>query len=351
MTTPAASPANSSKDAIKQLKAKLKKAAKESAADSILGILDSLSKHEISYALLKETKLGKAVGKLRKHSDSRVAKASTALVEQWRKVIDSQPQHLQQPPLLGTPPLQGSPGVSVKVESQGNGSVGKQENNGSSEVKKRKKSEDEGGSSGDDAKRIKREGSNESSQKTPPSSQSSQSSEQRKRSDRETNDIRVKVVDAFLQILNTPLPAEVTNVRPTEEVAKEIEEEMFKLFGGCTKDYLAKKRTLQFNLRNPKYPDLRLSVLQGSLTASKLCTMTPLEMASPELREMREKAAAYWTEAAKSSQLMNQVRTDMFKCGKCQGRDTTYWQMQTRSADEPMTTFHTCVKCGNKWKS
>jgi hypothetical protein len=25
-------------------------------------------------------------------------------------------------------------------------------------------------------------------------------------------------------------------------------------------------------------------------------------------------------------------------------------QMQTRSADEPMTTFVSCVACGNKWK-
>ena len=40
----------------------------------------------------------------------------------------------------------------------------------------------------------------------------------------------------------------------------------------------------------------------------------------------------------------------MFKCGKCKTYKTTYYQMQTRSADEPMTTFVTCLNCNNKWK-
>lgn len=40
----------------------------------------------------------------------------------------------------------------------------------------------------------------------------------------------------------------------------------------------------------------------------------------------------------------------IFKCGKCKSIRTTYYQMQTRSADEPMTTFVTCVKCNNRWK-
>jgi transcription elongation factor S-II len=31
--------------------------------------------------------------------------------------------------------------------------------------------------------------------------------------------------------------------------------------------------------------------------------------------------------------------TDIFKCGRCKQRKCTYYQMQTRSADEPMTTF------------
>lgn len=42
--------------------------------------------------------------------------------------------------------------------------------------------------------------------------------------------------------------------------------------------------------------------------------------------------------------------TDEFKCYKCKKRKCTYYQLQTRSADEPMTTFVTCLVCGNRWK-
>jgi transcription elongation factor S-II len=42
--------------------------------------------------------------------------------------------------------------------------------------------------------------------------------------------------------------------------------------------------------------------------------------------------------------------TSMFKCGKCKLNNCTYFQMQTRSADEPMTTFVTCLNCNNRWK-
>jgi transcription elongation factor S-II len=42
--------------------------------------------------------------------------------------------------------------------------------------------------------------------------------------------------------------------------------------------------------------------------------------------------------------------TSMFKCGKCKKNNCTYYQMQTRSADEPMTTFVTCLNCSKRWK-
>jgi transcription elongation factor S-II len=40
----------------------------------------------------------------------------------------------------------------------------------------------------------------------------------------------------------------------------------------------------------------------------------------------------------------------LYQCGRCKSWKTTYYQMQTRSADEPMTTFVTCVNCSKRWK-
>ena len=42
--------------------------------------------------------------------------------------------------------------------------------------------------------------------------------------------------------------------------------------------------------------------------------------------------------------------TDMFKCGRCKKRECTFFEMQSRSADEPMTVFIRCVNCGNSWR-
>jgi transcription elongation factor S-II len=45
-----------------------------------------------------------------------------------------------------------------------------------------------------------------------------------------------------------------------------------------------------------------------------------------------------------------EASTDNFTCGKCKSKKCTYYQLQTRSADEPMTCFVTCLDCGASWK-
>ena len=42
--------------------------------------------------------------------------------------------------------------------------------------------------------------------------------------------------------------------------------------------------------------------------------------------------------------------TDNFTCYKCKSQKCSYYQLQTRSADEPMTTYVDCLNCGNRWK-
>ena len=42
--------------------------------------------------------------------------------------------------------------------------------------------------------------------------------------------------------------------------------------------------------------------------------------------------------------------TSEFVCGKCKSSNCSYYQLQTRSADEPMTTFVSCLDCGKRWK-
>lgn len=38
------------------------------------------------------------------------------------------------------------------------------------------------------------------------------------------------------------------------------------------------------------------------------------------------------------------------ECKKCGNRKAEYWEVQTRSADEPPTRFHKCTKCGHTWR-
>tara|TARA_Y100001958_G_scaffold160033_1_gene165412 strand:- start:258 stop:782 length:525 start_codon:yes stop_codon:yes gene_type:complete len=45
-----------------------------------------------------------------------------------------------------------------------------------------------------------------------------------------------------------------------------------------------------------------------------------------------------------------EAMTTLFKCRKCGSRSTSYYEVQTRAADEPMTQFITCLDCNTRWK-
>ena len=81
-----------------------------------------------------------------------------------------------------------------------------------------------------------------------------------------------------------------------------------------------------------------------------LVTLPAEELASDARRAENDRIRQTALAEAERGQHMKAATTDQFQCGKCRQRKCQYYQMQTRSADEPMTTFVTCVNCGNRWK-
>ncbi|XP_012531227.1 transcription elongation factor S-II isoform X2 [Monomorium pharaonis] len=134
-----------------------------------------------------------------------------------------------------------------------------------------------------------------------------------------------------------------------EELAEELEEAIYAEFKNTDNRYKNRVRSRVANLRDVKNPNLRTNFLVGAITPARLAVMTAEEMASDEIKQLREQ---FKKEAINDAQLatVQGTKTDLLKCGKCKKRNCTYNQVQTRSADEPMTTFVLCNECGNRWK-
>ncbi|CAH8615192.1 unnamed protein product [Heterobilharzia americana] len=135
----------------------------------------------------------------------------------------------------------------------------------------------------------------------------------------------------------------------SEFLAIRIESAIYDLFNNTGPKYKQRVRTRVMNLRDSNNPNLRLNVLMGHVSPDKLASMTSEEMASKEMKELREK---YTKETIEDHQMAvtGGTETDLLRCGKCKQTKCTYNQVQTRSADEPMTTFVYCNNCGHRWK-
>ena len=114
--------------------------------------------------------------------------------------------------------------------------------------------------------------------------------------------------------------------------------------------YLDKLKSIYYNI-HPEY----LKSSEKLLINLKNKTYSPKELVFMEHKELcPEKWKELIDEKIKrdvnSTKMDISASTDEFKCFKCHKRVCTYYELQTRSADEPMTTFVTCLNCGNRWK-
>lgn len=100
--------------------------------------------------------------------------------------------------------------------------------------------------------------------------------------------------------------------------------------------YITKMENIISNLA--RYPEFKDRVVRDKL--SKV-------IASIHFADMRP----YDDERGTNKEDVVDAIDGLFQCRKCKKRKTTYYSVQTRSADEPMTNFITCLTCGNKWKN
>lgn len=114
--------------------------------------------------------------------------------------------------------------------------------------------------------------------------------------------------------------------------------------GYFVKIYINRLRTITINLKDEK---LLESIMNKKIKAHEIAFMTHQEMQPDNWSELLE-LKKIRDENKYEPKL--EASTDDFKCWKCKSKKCTYYQLQTRSADEPMTTFVSCLDCGNRWK-
>ncbi|KAJ7472013.1 transcription elongation factor [Mycena latifolia] len=289
-----------------ELKKLVKQLQSASNNEDITSILRTLKKDfRVNEAILRESKAGLAVGKLRTHASKDVSDLAKEIVKQWKTEVE------QAKAAAGG---SGKPTVGVNTTSR-KGSVAsngagtpKTPSGPSSNTRTLKSDGVSGGFTGE-----------------------------------KTRDKCIELVyDALAFDSGAPVDLIV-------QKAKAIEAAVYAEYGGITQPYPTKMRSLFVNLKDKNNPSLREAVASGDIPVESFVKMTSQEMASEE----RKKA----DEAIKQQNLHNslgaeeqQAETDAFQCSKCKQRKCRYRQAQTRSADEPMTTFVTCVNCNNRWK-
>lgn len=109
--------------------------------------------------------------------------------------------------------------------------------------------------------------------------------------------------------------------------------------------YVARMRSLWANLE--RAPDLVRAVAQQEVSPQQLAFMTHQEWCPERWKELLQ--AKSERDMHKFEQTM-EAMTDRFTCRKCRSKQCSYFQLQTRSADEPMTIFVSCLNCGTRWK-
>ena len=131
----------------------------------------------------------------------------------------------------------------------------------------------------------------------------------------------------------------------------EIEEKLYEILKGET-PYVNRVLEIMHNLKDENNNEFRNDIIEGKITPEELCTMEATEMLNKNKQEEIEKQIKDKIDEVRTdwNEKHGQVTEGMYNCRICGGKKTIQHEQQTRSADEPMTLFITCVNCKYTWK-
>ncbi|XP_036931590.1 transcription elongation factor A protein 3 isoform X6 [Acanthopagrus latus] len=392
---------------------KLDKMVSRNNTEGAIDLLRELKGFNMTLKLLQETRIGMSVNGIRKHcTDEEVIALAKVLIKDWKRLLDSGPSHSEKPSEIkngldsskpaaspnsspsesqsrkdssdSKPPPPKKPSVDVKKEKHRKDSCdskpGQPVKRHSTDSKPdRRESTDSKKSSSPPAKKLtaeRREShGSKTSQPAPPLRKPSTDSIERKgKIDTPKTpttptspmspgfssggplspqystgvSIRDKCIEMLAAALRTDNDYKDFGTN-CDSMAAEIEDHIYQEIKATDMKYKNRVRSRISNLKDPKNPGLRRNVLAGSIELSRIASMSAEEMASDELKQLRN---VLTQEAIREHQMAKTggTTTDLLQCGKCKKKNCTYNQVQTRSADEPMTTFVLCNECGNRWK-
>ncbi|KAL8149382.1 hypothetical protein AgCh_006412 [Apium graveolens] len=355
-----------------------------SAENRCLDGLKQLEKFHVNYHLLVSTQVGKRLRHLTKHPRKKIRDLASILIGLWKNIIVEQTMsdkkngisNKKDPVRSGetSESVKAQKGNSMKAEGNCEGETVKPERNNSSTIRKLEKVVDSETSSS--AKRAK--SADGVKMKKNSDVKSTRVEEKLKKEVSSSSDVRQPAPNGVatpkmscVVLCNDPLRDKIRELlsealfKVSGEINEDLSEEadavdpyrlavslecaLHENWGKSNGKQKIKYRSIVFNLKDPHNPDFRRKVLLGHIKPEQVVNMTPEEMASDDRQrqnqEIKEKALFDCERGAK-----RQASTNQFKCSRCGKNECTYYQMQTRSADEPMTTYVTCVNCENHWK-
>lgn len=271
--------------------------------EQALDLLKELQTLSVDLDVLSRTRIGMTVNALRKSSkDDEVISLAKTLIKNWKKFLPA-----------------GSTGDSTKSSSH------KSSKDNDSKEKDRDNGKEKDGKG--DSRKLPNQ--------FPPERGNT------------TDAVRLKCRELLIGALT--MEGDFEGCASVDELAEELEEAIHAEFKNTDMRYKNRVRSRIANLKDAKNPTLRLNFRVGAISAGRLATMTAEEMANDEIKLLRDK---FTKEAINDAQLahVQGTMTSLLKCGKCKKKNCTYNQLQTRSSDEPMTTFVLCNECGNRWK-